>query len=106
MDIGQVDPQLLNDMYGKWEVRDASGRKRCMVTLKKEPTIGGSQIEIGRGCAKTFPVMGDIAAWRLYEGWGIGFVDATRKLRIRFFTPDERYIAEPSVDGVAAIVRK
>jgi hypothetical protein len=50
--------------------------------------------------------MDDITAWRLYEGWGIGFADATRKLRIRFFTPDERYVAEPGVDGIATIVKK
>lgn len=106
MDTSAVSPELLNDMYGKWEVRDAKGGKRCIVTLKKEPTIGGNEIEVAKGCGKIFPVMDDIAAWRLYEGWGIGFADATRKLRIRFFTPDERYVAEPSVDGIATIVKK
>ncbi len=106
MDTSGVDPEMLSDIYGEWEVSDDTGDKRCQVTLKKEPTIGGNAIEIADGCAETFPVMGEITAWRLYEGWVIGFADATRELRIRFFTPDERYVAEPEVDGINTIVKK
>ena len=106
MDTSGVDPEMLNDIYGEWEVSDDTGGKRCQVTLKKEATIGGNEIEIAEGCAETFPVMSEITAWRLYEGWGIGFADATRKLRIHFFTPDERYVAEPEVDGINTIVKK
>lgn len=106
MDTSTVSPELLDDMYGTWVVSDADGAKRCEVTLKKDPTIGGNEIEIAPDCAKTFPVMGDITAWRLYEGWTIGFADATRKLRIKFFTPDEGYVAEPEVDGIATIAKK
>lgn len=106
IDPASVDPRLLGDMFGRWEVRDATGRRRCMVTLGNQPTIGGMEIDVASGCAKTFPVMGDIAAWTLLDDWGIGFSDATRKLRIRFFTPDERYIAQPEVDGVANIVKQ
>ncbi|HWK37552.1 MAG TPA: AprI/Inh family metalloprotease inhibitor [Hyphomicrobium sp.] len=106
MDTSTVNPELLEDMYGTWEVSDAEGAKRCEVTLKKEPTIGGNEIEVAEDCAKTFPVMDDITAWRLYEGWTIGFADATRKLRIHFFTPDERYVAEPEVDGISTIAKK
>ncbi len=31
----------------------------------------------------------DIAAWRLMEGWAIDLVDAQRRTRVRFGTPDE-----------------
>ncbi|WP_211908928.1 AprI/Inh family metalloprotease inhibitor [Tardiphaga alba] len=106
MDTKDVDPAMLKDMYGTWEIQGAGGRKRCRVVLKSESTIGGSQIDVGKDCAKTFPIMGDIAAWRLYENWTIGFADATRKLRIRFSTPDERYVAEPETDGIKTIVKK
>jgi hypothetical protein len=106
MDLKEVDAAMLKDIYGTWEVQDAKGKKRCRVTLKSESTIGGSQIDIAKGCGKTFPVMDNIAAWRLYEGWTIGFADATRKLRIRFSTPDNRYVAEPETDGIFTIVKK
>lgn len=106
MDTSTVSPELLEDMYGTWEVSNADGSKRCAVMLKKDPTIGGNAIEIAQDCAKTFPVMADITAWRLYEGWTIGFADATRKLRIHFYTPDERYVAEPEVEGITTIVKK
>jgi hypothetical protein len=106
MDISGVDPAMLKDIYGNWEIQDAKGRKRCRVTLKSESTIGGSEIEIAKGCAKTFPIMDEITAWRLYENWTIGFADATRKLRIRFNTPDDRYVAEPETDGIFTIVKK
>src|SRR6218665_1544933 len=91
MDLKEVDPVMLKDIYGTWEIQDAKGKKRCRVVLKSENTIGGSQIDVAKDCAKTFPVMDEIAAWRLYEGWTIGFADATRKLRIRFSTLDNRY---------------
>jgi hypothetical protein len=106
MDVKDVDPTMLKDMYGTWEIQDAKGKKRCRVVLKSESTIGGSQIDVAKGCAKIFPIMDDIAAWRLYEGWTIGFADATRKLRIRFSTPDNRYVAEPETDGIFTIVKK
>ncbi|MDR6660449.1 AprI/Inh family metalloprotease inhibitor [Tardiphaga sp. 215_C5_N2_1] len=106
MDLKEVDPALLRDIYGTWELQDAKGSKRCRVVLKSDNTIGGSQIDVAKDCARTFPVMEEIAAWRLYEGWTIGFADATRKLRIQFSTPDNRYVAEPETDGIFTIVKK
>ncbi len=106
LDTKAVDPAMMKDTYGAWEIQDAKGRKRCRVMLKPDSTIGGSQIEIAPGCAKTFPIMGEITSWRLLEGWTIDFVDALRKTRIRFSTPDNRYIAEPEADGIATIVKR
>ncbi len=106
MDTRDADPAMLSDMYGKWEIQDAKGKKRCVVTLKKEPTIGGSELEFAKGCDKTFPVLGEITAWRLYDGWTIGFADALRRLRIRFSTPDNDYIAQPETDGISTIVKR
>ena len=106
MNTDDLDSAILNDFYGTYDIQDAKGKKHCRVVLKKEQTIGGSEIEVAKGCAKTFPIMSEITAWRLYENWTIGFADATRKLRIRFFTPDERYVAEPETDGIFTIVKK
>lgn len=93
LDVKSVGPSMLNDVYGAYEIRDKSGKKRCRITLLKEPGIGGSQVEVAPGCDKAFPVMADISAWRLLEGWLIDLVDPLRKIRVRFQTPDNRYIA-------------
>jgi hypothetical protein len=103
LDLDSVDPDLLESFFGPWQIRDEVGDKLCKVTLKREETIGGSQIDIDPGCVKAFPVMGDITAWRLKENWTIEFVDALRKTRITFETPDDTYIAEPQTDGIYTI---
>jgi hypothetical protein len=105
MDTSGVDPELLKSFYGPWVISDSSGAKTCKVGLKDEPTIGGSVIDVDPGCAKLFPIMDEIAAWRLMENWGIDLVDATRKTRIRFTTPDAAYVAIPEVDGIATILQ-
>lgn len=108
LDARSVDPALLTGIFGAWEIRDASGKKRCRILLKKEFGIGGYQIEAAPGCAKAFPVMADISAWRLLQGWSIDLVDPLRKIRIRFETPDNRYVAvgdEGDIAGMAELVK-
>lgn len=106
MDIDAVDPQLLKEFYGPWEILDETGKKTCRVVLKPDQTIGGSEIEIDPACVATFPVMEEITAWRLMEGWGIDLVDAERKTRISFFTPDNAYVAQPETDGIFTIEQR
>ncbi len=103
LDLKEVDPSLIGDTFGAWEIRDESGKKRCRINLKKEQAIGGYAIEVADNCKKLFPVMDEVAGWRLLEGWTIDLVDATRKTRVRFSTPDERYVAIPEVDGIASL---
>jgi hypothetical protein len=108
LDVKQVNAALLADTFGTWEIRDKSGKKRCRVTLAKESGIGGYQIEIAPGCEKIFPIMADISAWRLLEGWTIDLVDPLRKTRVRFETPDNRYIpfGDPKdIAGIDGIVK-
>jgi hypothetical protein len=47
--------------------------------------------------------MADIAAWRLLEGWTIDLVDPLRKTRVRFETPDNRYVAFGDPKDIAGI---
>jgi hypothetical protein len=103
MNKQDLDPAELKAFYGRWDIRDESGKKRCRVVLKEEDTIGGSEIEVSPKCIKLFPVMEEITAWRLMEGWEIDLVDALRKTRIRFSTPDDRYVAFPETDGIFSI---
>ena len=103
LNVKEVDPAFVKDMYGVWIIADQRGRKKCRVTLKKENTIGGSQLDFAKDCAKTFPVLGEITAWRLMEGFAIDLVDALRKTRIRFTTPDNDYVASPETDGIFTI---
>jgi hypothetical protein len=75
------------------------------VTLSREVTIGGLEIDVDPGCATIFPVMQHVTAWRLYEDWQIVLVDPTRKPLIRFSTPDNDYVADPETDGITTIVK-
>lgn len=101
--VKNVDPSLLNGVYGAYEIRDKSGKKRCRITLLKEPGIGGNQVEVAPACDKAFPVMADISAWRLLEGWSIDLVDPLRKIRVRFQTPDNRYIPFGDKEDIAGM---
>ncbi|WP_181257039.1 AprI/Inh family metalloprotease inhibitor [Pseudaminobacter soli (ex Li et al. 2025)] len=103
IDVEAADPEFVADMFGPWAISDSSGGKHCNVVLKRDQTIGGMEIELAPACAATFPVLGDITAWRLLEGWAIDLVDAERKTRIRFDTPDDIYVAYPETDGIFTI---
>lgn len=103
LDLDGVDPEFADGMFGRWMISSADGDRNCEVELLREPAIGGMQIDIDPGCEAVFPVMGDIAAWQLLEGWAIEIIDGERRTRIRFSTPDERYVADPEIDGIATI---
>lgn len=108
LDAASVDPAMLADVYGTYEIRDKAGKKRCRINLMKDVGIGGYQVDVAPGCDKVFPVMGDIGAWRLLENWTIDLVDALRKTRVRFETPDDRYVAfgdEKDIAGMHEFVK-
>ena len=108
LDVKSVAPDLLSGIYGTWEIRDKSGKRRCRINLLKDFGIGGYQIEVAPGCDKAFPIMGDISAWRLLQGWSIDLVDPLRKTRVRFETPDNRYVAigdDKDIAGMHEIVK-
>lgn len=105
MSFPGIEPSLYADLFGTWELRDSTGKRRCRVVLKKEYMIGGQQIEIAPDCVKKFPIMDEITAWRLLENWTIDFVDPLRKTRIRFSTPDNRYVAFPESYGIDGLFK-
>jgi hypothetical protein len=105
LNLKEVDPAMIGDLFGAWEIRDTSGKKRCRIVLKKEETIGGYAIEVTNDCKKSFPVMNEVAGWRLLENWTIDLIDATRKTRVRFETPDNRYVAIPEIDGIDGLFK-
>jgi hypothetical protein len=93
LDLREVDPAMVKGAFGAYEIRNKSGSKRCRLVLTQEQAIGGYALEAAPDCAKAFPVMADIAGWRLLENWTIDFIDPLRKTRLRFETPDARYVA-------------
>lgn len=103
IDVDTANPEFVADMFGPWTISNATGDKHCMVVLKRELTIGGMGLELAPDCATSFPVLDDITAWRLMEGWAIDLADAERKTRIRFETPDDIYVAFPDTDGIFTI---
>ena len=95
MDLEAVDPAMIVDFLGDWSIQNGDGSKACKVTLSREVTIGGLAIGLDPDCAKVFPVMGEVVAWRLYEDWQIVLVDATRRSLIRFSTPRQHLCRRP-----------
>ena len=47
--------------------------------------------------------MEDISAWRLLQGWSIDLVDPIRRIRIRFETPDNRYVPFGDAKDIAGM---
>lgn len=105
LDLDALDKAEVADFLGKWQIRNEAGDKSCDVVLKREMTIGGMQIDVDPACAKVFPIMDEIAAWRLKEGWAIDLVDAVRQMRLRFTVPDVTYIASQEIDGIFTIAQ-
>ena len=103
LDTREVDPALVKGVFGSYEIRDKAGRKRCRIVLTQQQAIGGYAVEAAPDCAKAFPVMADIAGWRLLEGWTIDLIDPLRKTRIRFSTPDERYVPSGNPMDIAGM---
>lgn len=103
LDLEGVSPEFVDEMFGQWTISSAEGDRTCQVELLEETSIGGMAIDVDPTCVTTFPVMDNVTAWRLLEGWAIDFVDAERKTIMRFTTPDDRYVAYPEIDGIATI---
>ena len=103
LDLREVDPAMLKGAFGAYEIRDKAGRKRCRIVLTQQQAIGGYAVELAPDCSKAFPVMADIAGWRLLEGWAIDLIDPLRKTRVRFSTPDARYIPFGNPSDIAGM---
>ena len=106
LDMSQMDAKEVQTYLGTWIVKDESGKKKCTVNLTLDKVIGGMKIDVSKKCAKLFPLMGEVMAWRVYEGFEIAFADATRKELIRFYTPDNDYISYKAVDGIFGLDKK
>ena len=105
LDLNAVDPSMLEGFFGPWQIQNADASKTCDVTLSRDETMGGLSVAFAHDCAANFPVTGDIAAWRLYEGFEIALVDSEKHERLRFVVPDNNYVAVPETDGIATIVQ-
>ena len=106
LDLSTMDQTEVKAFLGSWEIQSENGKKKCRVKLSREETIGGMVIDVAKGCTKTFPIMADVASWRIYEGWEIVLADATRHELIRFYTPDNDYISDKQTDGIFTIIKK
>ncbi len=64
LDLDALDKAEVDGFLGRWRIRNEAGDRSCDVVLEREMTIGGLQIDVDPACAKAFPVMDEIAAWR------------------------------------------
>jgi hypothetical protein len=60
---------------GSWELADASGKKRCAVTLKAESAGPGRAIAFAPDCPATFPMVRLVVAWAPGRRDQIRFLD-------------------------------
>jgi hypothetical protein len=103
LDTREVDPATVKGTFGAYEIRDKAGKKRCRIVLTQQPAIGGYVVELAPDCTRAFPVMADIAGWRLLEDWTIDLIDPFRKSRVRFSTPDARYVPSGNPTDIAGM---
>lgn len=96
--------ETIGEYAGVWQVTDAEATRACAVTLLDDEAIGGYAIDVAPDCAGKFPVMDEIAAWRMFENGDIAFADGARTERLRFYTPDEAYITVEEIDGIARLL--
>ncbi len=95
------------DYAGAWTLSGVSeGDAACTLTLTDEGAIGGWGVEIPKDCFDKFGLSEDIAAWTVYPGGAIGFIDPLRAGKLRFEpTAIGGYVAEPDEGPPLALDR-
>lgn len=77
---------------------------RCTVTLGEDKVKQGYKISFYDGkCAKAFPVMAKVVAWRVYTDGAMSFVDAAGNDLIKFRGKKYQRFAVKKVDGIERI---
>lgn len=98
-------PSKVQGMLGDVGVMAKKGDDRCTVALFEDTVKQGYKLtffEDGGKCAKAFPVMAKVVAWRVYTEGRMAFADETGNDLIVFKTGKgfKRYAAN-KVDGIA-----
>lgn len=98
-------PSKVQGMLGDVGVMAKRGDDRCTVALFEDTVKQGYRLtffEDGGKCAKAFPVMAKVVAWRVYTDGRMAFADETGNDLIVFKTGKgfKRYAAN-KVDGIA-----
>jgi Protease inhibitor Inh len=97
-------PDKVQDMLGDVGVMAEAEDDRCTVALFEEAVPQGYKLtffEDGGLCAKSFPVMAKVVAWRVYKDGRMAFTDEAGKDLITFKKGKgfKRYAAK-KVDGI------
>ena len=98
-------PGKVQGMLGDVGVLSKKGDDRCTVALFEDKVKQGYKLtffEDGGRCAKAFPVMARVVAWRVYTDGRMAFADEAGNDLIVFKTGKgfKRYAAN-KVDGIA-----
>lgn len=94
------------EMLGDVAVMVDENDNRCTVALAENKVEQGYELiffEDGGACAKAFPVMGKVAAWRVYKNHILSFVDSMGQDLIAFQGTGFVRQATKEVDGIAMI---
>jgi hypothetical protein len=76
----QAAPELAGapprTMVGSWEFSNADREKICTLTFRNDSNKAGKRLEFDSGCARLFPFVAEIAAWRQADNDFLRLLDA------------------------------
>ncbi|MCK3775112.1 protease inhibitor Inh/omp19 family protein [Ensifer sesbaniae] len=81
---GDIDPAVITAQTGDYLVAPLDGADGCRLTLTAEEAIGGYAVAGAEGCAKSLPILTNVAAWNFDGSGGLLLIDVLRKVHARF----------------------
>jgi len=89
-------------LLGSWEFSNADRDKRCTATFSNAAVPGGYKVEFDANCVNLFPIVAQIAGWRLPDNDNLFLFDATGKT-LAEFSEVEAGMFEAPTPGVGVL---
>ena len=103
----QIDPAFVKAQTGPWMLTAAGKPTGCVLTFTDAPSIAGYELKVGPGCAKAFPVLGEVGVWNFGEDADLLFLDGLRQVKVRFLEQeDATYETRPAEGPVWSLKPK
>jgi hypothetical protein len=80
-ELATVPPRT---MIGNWEFSNADREKICTLTFRNDAAMTGKRLEFDPGCAKLFPFVTTIVAWRFEDNDFLRLLDAADNSVLEF----------------------
>ena len=96
-------PKKVEQMLGGNLVIGKTDDITCGVTLYEDKVDGGYKFEADEACAKTFPVIAKVKAWRVYQNTDIAFAGEDGADILRFHGKKYHYAAAKNDYGIVKL---